>query len=201
MGKERIRGSNMITTTDVDIDVSDRTEILNLINNIPAMMMEENKKKKHNTGVYFHEVPIDPFTGYCTLDYKKAEEIGFFKLDVLNVSIYDGLTPNEVDEFVSKEPMWELLEHEEIVKQCFHIHNHFEIVSKLKPTSIEELAAVLAIIRPAKRYLLNQSWDNIFNEVWTKPTDGGYFFKKAHAIAYATAIVVQLNKIVKDFSS
>lgn len=201
MGKERIRGSNMITTTDVDIDVSDRTEILNLINNVPAMMMEENKKKKHNTGVYFHEVPIDPFTGYCTLDYKKAEEIGFFKLDVLNVSIYDGLTPNEVDEFVSKEPMWELLEHEEIVKQCFHIHNHFEIVSKLKPTSIEELAAVLAIIRPAKRYLLNQSWDNIFNEVWTKPTDGGYFFKKAHAIAYATAIVVQLNKIVKDFSS
>ena len=39
------------------------------------------------------------------------------------------------------------------------------------------------------------------DEVWVRPSGDEYFFKKAHAIAYATAIVVQLNKIVKDFSS
>jgi len=30
-------------------------------------------------------------------------------------------------------------------------------------------------------------------EVWVKPTDGSYFFKKSHAVAYAQAIVVQMN--------
>ena len=28
-----------------------------------------------------------------------------------------------------------------------------------------------------------------------KPTDGSYFFKKSHAVAYAQAIVVQMNLI------
>lgn len=187
--------------TDVDIDVVDRSELLKHLKHIPAMMLENNKQSKHKTGVYFHNVPVNPFNNLCTVDYKTAEDSGYFKLDILNVNIYEGMTPEEVDEFVNKEPMWDLLEHEEIVKQCFHIHNHFEIVNKLKPKTIPQLAAVLAIIRPAKRYLLNESWDKIFSEVWLKPEDGGYFFKKAHAFAYATAIVVQLNKIVKDFSS
>ena len=34
-------------------------------------------------------------------------------------------------------------------------------------------------------------------EVWVKPTDGSYFFKKSHAIAYAQAVVVQMNLILK----
>ena len=49
-------------------------------------------------------------------------------------------------------PMWELLEHKEVVEQLFHVHNHFDIVNILKPKSIEQLAAGLAIIRPAKRH-------------------------------------------------
>ena len=63
--------------------------------------------------------------------------------------------------------------------------------------SIEQLAAVLAIIRPAKRYLLDKTWTEIMEEVWIKPTDGSYFFKKSHAVAYAQAIVVQMNLILK----
>lgn len=191
----------MIVNTDIDIDTVDRSKLLELIKHTPAMMLDNGKEVKHKTGVYFHKVPTNPFNGLCTMDYKSSEDIGYFKLDILNVSIYEGMTNEEVDQFVDQEPMWELLEYEEIVSQCFHIHNHFEIVNKLKPKSIEQLAAVLAIIRPAKRYLLNETWDKIFSEVWIKPDDGGYFFKKAHAFAYATAIVVQLNKIVKDSSS
>jgi len=57
---------------------------------------------------------------------------------------------------------------------------------------------VLAIIRPAKRGLMYKDWTEIMNEVWTKPTDGSYFFKKSHAVAYAQAIVVQMNLIAKD---
>ena len=66
-------------------------------------------------------------------------------------------------------------------------------MSTLKPKSIEQLAAVLAIIRPAKRYLMKQNWDDINANVWKRPTDGSYFFKKSHAVAYAQAIVVQMN--------
>jgi hypothetical protein len=53
----------------------------------------------------------------------------------------------------------------------------------------------LAIIRPAKRQLMYKDWIDITKDVWSKPTDGSYFFKKSHAVAYAQAIVVQMNLI------
>ena len=37
-------------------------------------------------------------------------------------------------------------------------------------------------------------------EVWIKPTTDEYFFKKAHAVAYAMAIVVQMNLICENIS-
>ena len=193
----------MITTTDIDIDIADRNKLLRLIRNTPAMISEKGKQRKHNTGVYFHDVPENPFTGLCTVDHKEAEEQGLFKIDVLNVSLYDGInTQAELEELLEMEPMWELLEHEEVVKQCFHIHNHYNIVNTMKPKSVGQLAAVLGIIRPAKRHLLGKDWDTVLSEVWKRPAkDDGYFFKKAHAHAYALAIVVQLNKIVKETSS
>jgi hypothetical protein len=62
----------------------------------------------------------------------------------------------------------------------------------MKPTTIEQLAAVLAMIRPAKRYLIGKDWNTVLNEVWKKPESNEYFFKKSHATAYAVAIVVQI---------
>jgi hypothetical protein len=191
-----------IANTDIDIDIADRNKLLRLIKHTPAMMSEDNKKRKHNTGVYFHEVPEDPYTGLCTVDYKEAEDLGFFKLDILNVSIYNGIqTRSELDDLVSQEPMWELLEHRDIVKQLFHLHSHYEVVDAMRPTSVEQLAAVLAMIRPAKRHLIGKDWDTVFKTVWDKPSDGSYYFKKGHALAYALAIVVQMNIIVRDFVS
>lgn len=198
----RRNSKSMITTTDIDIDIADRNKLLRLIRNTPAMIEEKGKQRKHNTGVYFHEVPENPFTGMCTVDYKQSEEHGFFKIDVLNVSLYEGIYSQlELDELLNMEPLWELLEYEDIVKHCFHIHNHYDIVKQMKPQSVQQLAAVLGIIRPAKRHLLGKDWDTVMREVWIKPTnDEGYFFKKAHATAYALAIVVQLNKFVRDTS-
>ena len=88
-----------------------------------------------------------------------------------------------------------MLLHKEIVQQLFHIHDHYDIVSQMKPRSVEQLAMVLAIIRPAKRYLLGQPWIVIEEQVWQKPQDGSYYFKKSHAISYAYAITVQLNSL------
>ncbi len=191
----------MIVNTDIDIDVADRNKLLTLIKHTPATINEKNKMRKHNTGVYFHKIPMNPFNGLSTIDYKKAEELGYFKLDILNVSIYRNITTKEqLDEMLTMEPMWELLEHKEVVEQLFHVHNHFDIVNTLKPKSIEQLAAVLAIIRPAKRHLLRQNWNEIDENVWKRPQGDEYYFKKAHAFAYAHAIVLQLNMLTKGFS-
>lgn len=180
-------------TTDVDIDFADREQALKLLDHVPAMQRDGKKERKHNTGVYFHHVPINPFTGFCTLDYKQAQEQDWFKIDLLNVGIYANFKSNEeIDQLLAQEPVWELLEHKEVIEQLFHIHNHADTVIRMKPSSVEQLAMVLAVIRPGKKHLVGRSWDIIANEVWTK-TDDVYSFKRSHAIGYAMAIVLQLN--------
>jgi hypothetical protein len=37
-------------------------------------------------------------------------------------------------------------------------------------------------------------------EVWIKPTGDEYYFKNAHAVAYAHVIVVQMNLICEGIS-
>jgi hypothetical protein len=129
-------------------------------------------------------------------DYKKAEDRGYFKIDCLNVNIYKNIkSEQELVELMIKEPDWDMLKDPKVVENLFHLNSHYNIVSKLEPKNIEQLAAVLAIIRPAKRHLMYKEWKDILIDVWVKPTDGSYFFKKSHAVAYAHAIVVQMNLI------
>ena len=184
---------------DVDIDFFDRDGVLKLFKHTPASMIKEGKLEKHKTGVYFHAVPEHPVTGHSSLDYKLAEDRGYFKIDCLNVNIYkDVKSEQELVELMIQEPDWDMLKDSKIVEQLFHLNGHFNIVSKLEPRNVEQLAAVLAIIRPAKRGLMYKDWTEIMKEIWVKPTDGSYFFKKSHAIAYAQAIVVQMNLITRN---
>tara|TARA_B100000482_G_scaffold183827_1_gene159032 strand:- start:4 stop:594 length:591 start_codon:yes stop_codon:yes gene_type:complete len=181
---------------DVDIDFYDRDNTLKLFKHTPASMIKEGKAEKHKTGVYFHAVPEHPVTGHASLDYKNAEDRGYFKIDCLNVNIYKEVkSEQELVELMIKEPDWGLLQDKNFVDKLFHLNGHHNIVNKLQPKSIEQLAAVLAIIRPAKRQLMYKQWNDIMKDVWVKPTDGSYFFKKSHAVAYAQAIVVQMNLI------
>ena len=183
---------------DVDIDFFDRDGTLKLFKHTPASIIKDDKIEKHKTGVYFHAIPTQPITGHSSLDYKKAEERGYFKIDCLNVNIYKNIkSEQELVELMIEEPDWDMLKDPKVVENLFHLNSHFNIVSKLEPKNIEQLAAVLAIIRPAKRGLMYKNWVDILKEVWVKPTDGSYFFKKSHAIAYAHAIVVQMNLIRK----
>ena len=101
---------------------------------------------------------------------------------------------------MEKEPLWELLEQDDFTNLLFHVNGHGQILRKLKPTTVEQLAAVLAIIRPAKRHLIDQTWQDIMTEVWKKPKTDEYFFKKSHATAYAVAVVVQMNLICEQIS-
>jgi hypothetical protein len=186
---------------DIDIDFFDRSKALNILEHHVAMRDQKGQPVKHNTGVYFQQIPHNPFTNIATIDYKTAEDRGYFKVDFLNVSMYEGVRDEaHLKQLLDQEPLWNLLEHEEVVTQLFHISDHHSILKKLKPSSIEELAAVLAIIRPAKRYLVDKGWDVIRKEVWERPPEDLYFFKRSHAIAYAAAIIIQLNLICENLS-
>jgi DNA polymerase III alpha subunit len=99
---------------------------------------------------------------------------------------------------MEKEPQWELLEHDDFNNLVFHVAGHGSVLRSMQPKSVEQLAAVLAMIRPAKRHLVGQPWDTVMKEVWLKPTNGEYYFKKAHAISYAMAVVVHMNLICGD---
>ena len=183
---------------DIDIDFADRSVILDKIQHRVAKL---DTGKKHNTGVYVTEIPHNPIDQLSTINYETAEDRGYFKLDFLNVSIYkDVQDETHLMSLMRKEPLWELLEHKDFVDQLFHLSGHDSLLKQLKPTSVEQLAATLAIIRPAKRHLVNKYWKDIMQEVWIKPKDGSYFFKKSHAVAYAQAIVVQMNLIKNDKS-
>ena len=186
---------------DIDIDFIDREQALSHFKHIRARRVDDGKVLKHNTGVYMHEVPYDPENNLCSVEYDKAEEQGLFKLDFLNVSLYRGIrNEKHLIELMEREPLWELLEQDDFTNLLFHVNGHGQILRKLKPTSIPQLAAVLAMIRPAKRHLIDQAWPDIMTEVWKKPEGDEYFFKKSHATAYAVAVVVQMNLICEQIS-
>ena len=184
---------------DIDIDFADRDIILDKLNHRIAKL---DTGKKHNTGVYFTEIPHNPVDNLATIDYDEAEERKYFKIDFLNVFIYKQVKDEEhLIKLMTKEPLWDLLTEAEFSNQLFHVGEHSTLLKKLSPKSIQQLAATLAIIRPAKRHLENETWDNIMKQVWVKPKDGSYFFKKAHAVAYAHAIVVHMNLICEQLES
>ena len=186
--------------TDIDIDVADRSLLLDKLKHIVARIDRDDGFEKHKTGVYFQDIPHDPVTNIATIDHTYSTALGFFKLDFLNVSIYkDVKDEDHLNELVNTEPIWELLEIEDFVKQLFHIGRYHSLLVKLKPKSIEDLAMILAIIRPAKSYLRDQSWDRIRKEVWTKPEDGSYHFKRSHSFGYAMAIVVHMNLLTEKY--
>lgn len=186
---------------DVDIDVADRTQLLGLIQHTPASIYKNGEYTKHNTGIYLQDIPFLPIEGYSSIDHKQAEQDGWFKIDILNNNIYKDIRDEtHLNQLLEVEPLWDLLEHEEVVGQLYHINNYAHVLKAYKPTSIEQLAMILAIIRPAKKHLMGKPFEEIEQTVWDKPEGDEYFFKKAHAIAFATAIVVQLNRICEGIS-
>jgi hypothetical protein len=183
---------------DIDIDFADRDIVLSKLQHRVAII---NSEKKHNTGVYVTEIPHNPIDNLSTIDYKTAENRGYFKLDFLNVSIYKDIrNEDHLQKLMETEPTWDLLLHDEFVNNLFHLQGHGDVCRKLMPRTVEQLAAVLAIIRPAKRHLMNETWTTILKEVWIKPDDGAYYFKKAHAVSYAIAVVVHMNLLCEQFS-
>jgi DNA polymerase III alpha subunit len=186
---------------DIDIDFVDRDRALQHIKHIPASRVDDGKLVKHNTGIYLHRVPVNAVSGICSVPYNEAENLDYFKIDFLNFNVYKEIkNEDHLNQLLDQEPLWDLLEQEDFVNLLVHVNGHAYILKQMKPKNIEQLAAVLAMIRPAKRYLIGKDWKTVLSEIWEKPNTDEYYFKKSHAIAYATVIVVQMNLICEKIS-
>jgi len=167
-------------------------------NVVRASIYGDNKLTPHPCGVYFQDVPTDPITKLAAIPYDLADHLECFKVDFLHNHVYDYFSSHdEIKELVKHDPDWKLLEMPSVIKQLFQVNNQVEVVLKVKPTSILELADCLALIRPQKKYLLDQylaDRTKIRSELY-RQGEGGYSFKKGHAVAYSMVIVLQLHLI------
>jgi hypothetical protein len=198
VGTENTQNSRVVNFAgDVDIDFADRQQVLALIQHVGATKIDNGANPvAHNTGIYATEIPTDPVTNRSSIDYRAAEARGYIKLDFLNVGIYQQVRNEEhLTELMNTDPPWHRLYEAEFCGQLIHINNHYDTLIKMPEAvnSVPRLAMFLAIIRPAKRHLIGLPWAEVAKTVWNKPTDGGYFFKKAHAISYAHLVLVHMN--------
>jgi hypothetical protein len=182
---------------DVDIDTTTKTD--KTLYGIPAMIYNEEQERisPHPSGVYLEDVPIDTMTGLCAFDYKYGDANGFMKVDILHNSVYDIFkSKEEVSTAVGNDIDWSLLEDESVVKTLPHLAKHFDTVKKLKPRSVEDLADVLALIRPGKIHLPQdyiRDKEKVRRFLYKRPSSGIYF-KKSHAISYAMMIKAYIYK-------
>jgi len=182
---------------DIDTDFADRQQAIDLLGGTPAAIIRDGKATKHNTGMYYTDIPTDPMTGNASIDHKAAEERGYFKLDFLNLGIYDNVKDEQhLDALAVKEPNWmRLTTDAEFVEKIIHINNYYDLLKVMKPASIKEMAMFLAIIRPGKRHLRGKQWSDIAASVWDRDEAEGYTFRKSHATSYAMAVAVHMNLI------
>lgn len=163
-----------------------------------ASVVREGQLTPHPCGVYPQSIPVDPLTGLAAIPYDVAEDIGYFKIDFLHLSVYQHFKArNEIEVLLKKDPDWTLLQLPSNHTKLFQLANHGELLLKLKPSNILELADILALIRPGKRNLvpLYQKDKDVARRLLWARGDAGYAFKKSHALGYAYVIWLQLHLI------
>lgn len=183
---------------DIDLDFKTDFNPNNIFERaIPASNVKDGKLVKHPCGQYFQHIPIDSVTQLAAIPYKEAHKLGYFKIDFLHVAALDPfLNKQEIRELSKQEPNWDLLLEEENVRKLIHINKHFDLLSKVQPQTVQELADCLALIRPGKRQLVDRYLKDkqTVRQILYDKTDA-YYFKRSHAIAYALTIVTQLHLI------
>jgi hypothetical protein len=182
-------------SADIDIDLADREQVLKLINCVSARQLHQGQVRKHNSGVYVTDIPYDPINNCAAIDYEDAENRGYFKIDLLNMSVYQLIKgPEHYKEMLATTPPWDKLWQDTMwANQLVHIGNYTELLKSMRPDSIPRMAAFISIIRPGKAHLQNKTWKEIFQSVWDGDDSRGYTFKKSHALSYAALVALHMN--------
>jgi DNA polymerase III alpha subunit len=186
--------------TDIDVDMPSTFDAAKFFGSYivtKASMLKDEKLQSHPCGVYFQEIPKDPLSNLSAIPYEAAEELGYFKVDFLHLDVYKYFeSKQEIKDLLKIDPDWTLLNSPSIVSKLFQLSKHYEIIKKIQPKSILEVADVLALIRPGKAYVLNlylRDKEKGRRELYKMDANGNYSFKKAHAISYAMVVVLQLH--------
>ena len=184
-------------SADIDIDLADRDQLLQLIQAIPARQVNNNQVRRHNSGVYATDIPWDPVNACAAIDYETAEQLGYFKIDLLNMTVYQLIkSPEHYQQMLEQEPPWSRLWTDSVwAQQLAHVGNYTDLLVSMKPDSIPRMAAFISIIRPGKAHLQGQPWDQVFATVWDGDDSRGFVFKKSHAISYAALVALHMNLI------
>jgi DNA polymerase III alpha subunit len=145
--------------------------------------------------VYPTDIPYDPVNECAAIDYEEAERLGYFKIDLLNMSVYQLVkSPEHYQELLAEEPNWARLHLDpEWTKQLVHIGNYTDLLATMKPDNIPRMAAFISIIRPGKAHLQNRPWPEVFESVWDGDDSRGFVFKQSHAISYAALVALHMN--------
>jgi len=187
-------------SADIDIDMPNRDALLKLIQHVPARMEIDKQVRRHNSGIYVTDIPRDPVHGCAAIDYESAESRGYFKIDLLNMSVYSLVqSPKHYETMLSKEPPWsKLWTDRPWASQLVHVGNYVDLLAQMRPDSIPRMAAFISIIRPGKAHLQRRPWNEVFASVWDGDTSRGYTFKKSHAVSYAALVALHMNLLNQD---
>jgi hypothetical protein len=182
-------------SADIDLDLADRDQLLQLIQATPARQLHQGQVRRHNSGVYVTDIPYDPVNTCAAIDYEQAEQLGYFKIDLLNMSVYQLIkNPEHYQAMIDQAPNWSRLwTDSEWAKQLVHVGNYTALLETMQPDSVPRMAAFISIIRPGKAHLQNRPWAEVFESVWDGDDSKGFVFKHAHAIGYAALVALHMN--------
>ena len=187
-------------SADIDIDVPDRTAVLKLIEHTAARQLHQGQVRRHNSGIYVTDIPRDIPNGCAAIDYESAEQRGYFKIDLLNMSVYQLIrNPAQYAAMLAATPPWSRLWTDTAwTSQLVHVGQYSKLLESMKPDNIQRLAAFISIIRPGKAHLQNRPWTEVFASVWDGDDSKGYTFKKSHSISYAALVALHMNLLTQD---
>lgn len=190
---------------DVDIDITSVVDHEDY--GVPAMRYDETKQEiqQHPSGIYLDpDIPIDPETGLCALSYKDAPEYDFFKIDLLNNNAYSiftqaGKNKKDLLDTYHQDVDWSKFTKDHYLSRLPHVSKHKELIRKVQPQSIHDLADILALIRPGKKHLIesycNGDREKVRAKLYLRPSDNSMYFKKSHSYAYAAMVICVFNEM------
>lgn len=184
---------------DIDIDLKTTFDPKKHFPEVVLASMVNNKElKKHPCGVYFQSIPTDPITKISAIPHKEAVNQGYMKIDFLHLDVMDYFeSKQEIRALLKRPPKWGLMLKSEVVEKLFQLHNSGDIIRRIQPKSIQEIADCISIIRPGKTHLLDEythDKETTRKELY-RIEKGSYAYKQGHAVAYAMIVVLQLHLI------
>ena len=187
----------MKIAADIDIDLANRDQVLALIDYTAASQRKNDQLVRHNSGIYITDIPRDTLNGYASIDYQQAEQRGYFKIDLLNNTVYQLIRDQQhYDQMLAATPPWERLQDRQFVEKIVHINNAWDQLQRMpEPVdTVARMAMFIAVIRPAKRYLQGKTWREVAERIWLAEQDG-YYFKRSHSVAYAHLVTLHMNLV------